>query len=88
MEKDTKNIEKLMEIILKSAVIGKKVWEDKEINFKDLEHADDLVALIKEAYEFIASKPELGAEIKDISIPEVLALVAKGDSMVKQVEKA
>ncbi len=88
MEKNTEAVEKLMSILVKGIIIGKKVYADKEINFADLEHSNDLVELVKEAYEFVQSKPELGAEIKDISIPEILALIAKGDSFVKEIEKA
>ncbi len=88
MEKDTVAIEKLMNILVKGIIIGKNVYADKEINLADLQHSDDLLELVKEAYEFIQSKPELGAEIKDISIPEILALVAKGDKLVKQIEQA
>lgn len=87
MEKGTESIEKMMSIIAKAAIIGKNVWSDKEVNLKDLEYADDVLSLVKELYEFIQSKPELGAEFKDISIPEILALIGKGDSLVKKIEQ-
>lgn len=86
--KGTEATQKLLEIIAEAAIVGKKVWEDKEINLADLEHADDLLAVVKKAYEFIQSKPELVEEFKDISISEVLALIAKGDELVKKIEKA
>lgn len=86
--KNTEAIEKLMEIIVDAAIVGKKVWADKEINLKDLEHADDLLKVVKKAYDFIQSKPELGAEFKDLSVTEVLALIAKGDAHVKEIEQA
>ena len=88
MEKGTEGLEKILEFVAKAAIIGKKVWEDKEVNFKDIEHAPELFDLVKDIYAFIQSKPELGAEVKDISVVEILNLIAKGDSLVKEVEKA
>lgn len=86
--KGTEAIEKLMTILASAAIVGKKVWADKEVNLKDLEHADDLLAVAKELYEFVQSKPELVGEFKDISVTEVLAVIAKGDALVKKVEQA
>lgn len=84
----TQDIEKLGEIVAKGFVVGKKVWADKEVSLKDLVHAPEAIEFIKELVEFVASKPELVQEVKDISVTEFVALVAKGDELVKKVEEA
>lgn len=86
--KGTQDTQKLLEILAKGFVVGKKVWSDKEVNLKDIQHAPDAVEFVKEMIEFIASKPEIADEAKDISVVEVLALIAKTDELVKKVEQA
>lgn len=88
MSNGTEGIQKIMEFIVEGMIIGKKVWADKEINVGDIQHVDEVIALGKNVYNFIQSKPDLGAEFGDIDMVEVIALIQKGYESVQKVEQA
>jgi hypothetical protein len=86
--KGTEAIEKILSLVVKGVIIGKNVYADKEINLADLQYGNELIALVKETYDFIQSKPELAAEFKDIDVLEVIKLIQVGAAGVKTVEQA
>lgn len=75
-KKGIEGLEKCMDIAAKNIALGIKIGKDG-INSEDLVHVPELFKNIQELVEFIAAKPELAAEIKDIDAEEGFALLMK-----------
>lgn len=88
MKLGTENIEKVLHGALKLAVSAKKILEDKKVGVEDLPHVISLVQEAGKLVEAAKSIDEAVEEVKDIDVAEVVALIAKIDAMVKEVEKA
>jgi aldehyde:ferredoxin oxidoreductase len=80
----TEDIEKVLELAVKNIKLGQKVAEGG-VNAADLAHAGELVSNVKELVEFIASKPNIAEEIKDIDFAEAVALAQKAYDGFKEV---
>ncbi len=72
----TESIEKCLELGAKNFALGLKIAEGG-LNKDDIIYATEAFNNIKELVEFIASKPEVVAEFKDIDPIEGLALLKK-----------
>jgi hypothetical protein len=75
-------------VLAKALILGKKVYADKTIDVKDLQHAPEAVELLKSAVEVGVAYKEVGEELGDLDSTEILALVAKAIELVKEVEQA
>lgn len=78
-------LEKCIEIAAKNIKLGIEIAKDG-LDASDMSHAPEAFANIKELVEFIASKPELAAEIKDLDPMEGFALLQKGYEAYKSVK--
>lgn len=82
----TDAIEKCMELAAKNIVLGAKIAKDG-VNANDIVLAPQAFENIKELVEFIASKPEVLAQIKDVDPMEGLALLKKGYDLYVEVKE-
>jgi len=79
------NLEKCIDLSVKNYKFGKKV-ADGGINWDDLAHAEEAIANIKEIVEFVQSKPDLLAEIKDVDPMEGFKLIQKAYAAYNEVK--
>jgi len=89
MEQDKIGISDLcvcIELAAKNIILGIEIGKDG-VNASDIIHVPKLVENIKELVEFIASKPELGKEIKDLDPMEGIALIQKAYSAYKEIKE-
>lgn len=87
MEKiGTESLEKCMELGTKNIILGLEIAKGG-INEEDIVHLPAAFKNIQELVAFIAEKPELAQEIKDLDVMEGLALVKKGYDSYKQIKE-
>lgn len=72
----TEDLNKAIELASKNVILGLEIAKDG-VNEADLIHLPQAFENIKELIGFIASKPNLAEEIKDLDVLEGLALVKK-----------
>lgn len=84
----TENIEKVLKGALEISKAIKGVVKDGKVDASDLAPLLGLVNKVGELVEAVKSADDALAEIKDIDIVEVVALIQKVDSLVKEFEKA
>ena len=75
-KKGIEDLSKCIELAVKNVSLGKEIAKDG-VGWEDVKHAAQVFANVKELVEFVQSKPELAAEIKDIDPSEGFALVQK-----------
>lgn len=83
----TESIEKAMDLASKNIALGIKIGKDG-VNEADIAHLPEAFANIKELVEFVASKPSLAAEFKDIDLSEGVKLLQKAYDEYKEVKDA
>lgn len=85
-KKGTEALEKCIEIATKNIILGIEIGKDG-INEADLKYVPQVFENVKELIEFISSKPELAAEIKDLDALEGFALIQKSYDSYKKVKE-
>jgi len=89
MEKlGTEKIEEIASALAELAILIKKISEDKKVGIEDLSH---LITFLPKVNDILSAFSNLGGVVeegKDIDVAEVIALIQKIHSKVKEVEKA
>lgn len=70
------SIEQLIDLAGKNIVLGSKIAKDG-VGIEDMIYAQEAFKNIQELVAFIAAKPDLADEIKDIDLNEGFALLQK-----------
>jgi hypothetical protein len=83
-KKGIEGLKKVMGLLVKNIKLGEEISKDG-LKPDDLQYADDVVANAKEIIEFIASKPELAEEVKDIDFMEGVELAKAAYEGFKEV---
>lgn len=78
---------KSIELALAATLLGIKIAEDG-IKFDDVKHLPEFATVAKGIYDFVASKPDLVGEMKDLDAAEIMELFSKGLDAYKQVKAA
>lgn len=86
VEQGTKDLEKCIELASKNIILGLEIAKDG-VNEADLISLPAAFENIKELVSFIASKPNLGEEIKDMDVLEGIALIKKGYDEYKKISE-
>ena len=73
-KKGTEGTKKALHLVFKNVAFGLEVKEGG-LNLEDLSKAPELFENLKELIEFVASKPDLLAEIKDLDVAEGIELL-------------
>lgn len=84
-KKGIEDLSKCIELASKNIALGIEIAKDG-IDASDIKFAPQAFENVKELVEFIASKPELAAEIKDLDPMEGLALLQKGYESYKEIK--
>lgn len=88
MEKEelgTKEIEKCIEIASKNIALGLLIAKDG-VNEADMVHLPAAFENLKELVAFVASKPQVAAEIKDLDALEGLSILKKCYESYKEIK--
>lgn len=85
-KKGTEALEKCLDLASKNIVLGIKIAEGG-VDEKDLIHLPQVFANVQELVAFVASKPELAAEIKDLDPMEGILLLQKSYEKFKEVKE-
>lgn len=85
-KKGIENLSKCIDIATKNILLGIEIGKDG-INEADMAKVPQVFENVKELIEFIASNPELAAEIKDIDPMEGFALIQKSYESYKKVKE-
>jgi len=83
----TENLEKVIELASKNILLGLEIAKDG-VNEGDLVSLPVAFENIKELVAFVASKPNLSEEIKDIDVMEGIALLKKAYDEYKKISEA
>jgi hypothetical protein len=84
----TEKIEAIAESLKEMAILIKKISADKKVDIQDIAH---LVAFLPKIDDIILSMKDLGKAVeegKDIDVAEIVALIQKIHSKLKEVEEA
>ena len=84
----TEKIEAIAESLKEVAILIKKISADKKVDIQDIAH---LVAFLPKIDDIILSMKDLGKAVeegKDIDVAEIVALIQKIHSKLKEVEQA
>lgn len=86
MEKvGTENLEKCLDLASKNIVLGLKIAKDG-VNESDLMYLPEAFENVKELVAFVASKPQIADEVKDLDVAEGIALLKKAYDEYKEVK--
>lgn len=85
-KKGIEGLEKCVELAAKNLILGIEIGKGG-LNQDDLKHVPQIFENVKELIEFIASKPELAAEIKDLDPMEGFVLIQKAYETYKSVKE-
>lgn len=85
-KKGVEALSKCIELATKNIILGIEIGKDG-LNEADLKHVPQVFENVKELIEFIASKPELVAEIKDLDPMEGFVLIQKAYESYKTVKE-
>lgn len=85
-KKGTESLEKCIALATKNIVLGIEIGKGG-VNAEDLKHVPQVFENVKELIEFISSKPELAAEIKDLDPMEGFVLIQKAYESYKVVKE-
>jgi len=85
-EQGIEDCKKVIELASKNIVLGLEIAKDG-VNEADLISLPAAFENIKELVAFIASKPNLGEEIKDIDVMEGIALVKAAYDEYKKISE-
>jgi hypothetical protein len=86
VEQGIEDCKKVIELASKNITLGLEIAKDG-VNEGDLISLPAAFENIKELVAFIASKPNLGAEIKDLDVMEGIALVKEIYDEYKQISE-
>jgi hypothetical protein len=84
----TEKIEAIADSLKEVAILIKKISADKKVDIQDIAH---LVAFLPKIDDIILSMKDLGKAVeegKDIDVAEIVALIQKIHSKLKEVEQA
>ena len=84
----TEKIEAIAESLKEVAILIKKISADKKVDIQDIAH---LVAFLPKIDDIILSMKDLGKAVeegKDIDVAEIVSLIQKIHSKLKEVEQA
>jgi ABC-type oligopeptide transport system ATPase subunit len=84
----TEKIEAIAESLKEVAILIKKISADKKVDIQDIAH---LVAFLPKIDDIILSMKDLGKAVeegKDIDVAEIVSLIQKIHSKLKEVEEA
>jgi len=84
----TEKIEAIAESLKEVAILIKKISADKKVDIQDVAH---LVAFLPKIEGIISSIKELGQAVeegKDIDVAEIVVLIQKMHSKIKEIEAA
>lgn len=81
------SIEKCFELAAKNIILGSKISKDG-VGVEDMVFAKEAFDNIKELVEFVASKPDILEEIKDIDFAEGFSLIQKAYAKYQEVKEA
>jgi hypothetical protein len=79
------SLELCFDLAAKNIVLGAKIAKDG-VGVEDMIHAQEAFNNIQELVKFIASKPDLAEEIKNLDIAEGFILLQKGYAKFKEVK--
>lgn len=85
-EQGINDLEKVIELASKNILLGLEIAKDG-VNESDLISLPAVFENVKELVSFIASKPNLGEEIRDIDVMEGIALVKKAYDAYKEIKE-
>jgi hypothetical protein len=86
LEQGINDLEKVIELASKNILLGLEIAKNG-VNEADLISLPVAFENVKELVSFIASKPNLGEEIKDIDVMEGIALVKKAYDAYKEIKE-
>jgi hypothetical protein len=84
----TEKIEAIADSLKEVAILIKKISADKKVDIQDIAH---LVAFLPKIDDIILSMKDLGKAVeegKDIDVAEIVSLIQKIHSKLKEVEEA
>jgi hypothetical protein len=84
----TEKIESIAESLKEVAILIKKISADKKVDIQDIAH---LVAFLPKIDDIILSMKDLGQAVeegKDIDVAEIVALIQKIHSKLKEIQAA
>jgi hypothetical protein len=84
----TEKIEAIADSLKEVAILIKKISADKKVDISDIAH---LVAFLPKIDDIIASMKDLGQAVeegKDIDVAEIVVLIQKIHSKLKEIEQA
>ena len=84
----TEKIEAIAESLKEVAILIKKISADKKVDIQDIAH---LVAFLPKIDDIILSMKDLGQAVeegKDIDVAEIVALIQKIHSKLKEIQAA
>lgn len=88
MSLGTDKIEAILVDVKDLFIVGKKVTDDGKVGVEDLQH---VIALIVKLPKFVENFKAIGQafeEGKDIDVAEIVKLIQKVHSLVKEIEAA
>ena len=88
MSLGTEKTEKILTHLAAAIVLYKQVAEDKKVDLSDLPAAIDFAKKLPEMIQDFQELNTVLEEVKDLDVTEIVALIGKVDSLVKQIEKA
>lgn len=83
----TEDLSKVIELASKNILLGLEIAKDG-VNAEDVVHFPTAFENIKELVAFVASKPNLAEELKDIDVLEGIALIKKGYDEYKKIAES
>jgi hypothetical protein len=86
IEQGTKDLEKVIELASKNILLGLEIARDG-VGSEDVIHLPAAFENVKELVAFVASKPNLAEEIKDIDVLEGIALIKKAYDEYKKISE-
>ena len=84
----TEKIENIAEQLKELIIVGKKVKADGKVDANDLVHVIGLLPKLPTMIDAFKDLGEAIEEGKDIDVTEIIALIQKVNSLVKEIEKA